>query len=187
MAEEDQLQRMRQHDDLLNQVMREVESRGGPANPWTVDLEMGRAKFGNAEVGFYWLDGGGFSPSTYRRLDRGPSDSDKPEIQDAVYCIAKAFARARAASAPLSEVAVYIRKYDEFFVSKGPEMMTPVARARQRLAILNQADRLDRLAQSAAEGRATYRQFEDILSELHRLGFYPETSLVSSVARAMVG
>ena len=42
-------------------------------------------------------------------------------------------------------------------------------------------------ASSALEGKALYSQFEAILDQLHRLGFFPETQLVSAVARSMLG
>jgi hypothetical protein len=183
----DQLRRMREHDQLLDQVMKEVEARGGPANPWTVDLDKCRASFAHAEVGFHKLANGSFSPSTYRRLDRTPTDADKPEISDAVYSIAKAFSRARAASKALADTAQYTRDRAEFFVRNGPKLETPVAISRHKQAIVEQADRLDQLALAAAEGRAAYEQFNEILSDLHRLGFFPDVALVSAVARNMVG
>jgi len=49
------------------------------------------------------------------------------------------------------------------------------------------ADELNRLAVSALAGGALYAQFEAILGGLHRLGFFPDTSLVSAVAHSMVG
>ena len=42
------------------------------------------------------------------------------------------------------------------------------------------------MAAAAAEGRAEYAQFEDILGKLHLAGFFPEISLISAVAKAMV-
>jgi hypothetical protein len=183
----DQLDRIRAHDQLLAQVMTEVEARGGPANPWSIDIGKGRATFGHAEVGFYRLQNGGFSVSTYRRLDRTPSDVDKSEIADAVYCIAKTFARALTARDALREIATYTRQNAHLFVRHGPEVM-PLAAVAQRLeSIEHQAQILDGFAESAVEGRANYSQFEEILSELHRLGFFPETGLVSAVAHSMVG
>ena len=84
-----QVRKMRDHSAELDALMREVEARGGPRNPWSVDLARQRATFGPAEVGFYRLESGGFSPSTYRRLDRTPTDGDRLDIQDACYCIAQ--------------------------------------------------------------------------------------------------
>jgi hypothetical protein len=36
---------------------------------------------------------------------------------------------------------------------------------------------------SGREGGASYQQFEVLLGELHKLGFFPTSSLVSDVAR----
>jgi hypothetical protein len=182
----DQLERIRAHDQLLAQVMREVEDRGGPANPWAVDFERNRASFGSAEVGFYRLQNGGFSVSTYRRFDRAPSDADKPEIADAVYCIAEAFARVAVAADALRAIAGYTRDKAQFFVVNGPDMLTPAAAAQRREAIVQRADQLDALAEDAPAGQLSYARFEDILRELHRLGFFPGTSLVSAVAHSML-
>jgi hypothetical protein len=41
-------------------------------------------------------------------------------------------------------------------------------------------------AGAASEGKADYLQFEELLNNLHELGFFPEISLVSAVAKAMV-
>jgi hypothetical protein len=48
------------------------------------------------------------------------------------------------------------------------------------------ADKLDELAVAAAEGRAKYQDFESLLKDLHAVGFYPEMSLISDVANALV-
>jgi hypothetical protein len=185
--DQDQLDRIRAHDQLLAQVMVEVEQRGGPSNPWTVDIGKGRATFSHSEVGFYKLQNGGFSVSTYRRLDRTPTDADKPEIADAVYCIAKAFARAATARDALRDIADYTRRNAHYFVQEGPGSLSPTAAAKRRRAIEQQADALDALAAAAGEGRASYGKFEEVLSELHHLGFFPETALVSAVAHSLVG
>jgi hypothetical protein len=166
--------------------MREVEARGGPANPWAVDIERGRATFSHAEVGFHRLANGGFNVSTYRRFDRSPSDSDRPEIADAVYCIAQAFARAALSAEALRAVTDYTRKHAELFLRDGPTLPTPAAKAQREHAIRQQADALASLADGVAQGRGAYSDFEEILRELHRLGFFPETRLVSMVAHSML-
>jgi hypothetical protein len=43
---------------------------------------------------------------------------------------------------------------------------------------------MEGLADEAEQGRAKYEKFESMLGELHKLGFFPETALVSAVARA---
>lgn len=183
--DQDQLRRMREHDNLLAALMTEVEQRGGPTDPWTVDLAGQKATLGPAEVGFHVLQNGGFSPSTFRRLDRTPSVEDTREIQDAVYCIALAFARARAANKALIAVAEYTRQHAQTFVTDGPARLSVAEAGRRQQMIVRLADRFDTLAVSALEGDARYQEFETTLGELHRLGFYPEMSLVSAVARGM--
>ena len=64
--DQDQIQRSRDHGQLLDQLLSAVEARGGPANPWAVDLGKQRATFGPAEVSFYRLPNGGFSPGHWR-------------------------------------------------------------------------------------------------------------------------
>lgn len=182
-----QIDRIRAHDQLLAQLMTEVEDRGGPSNPWSVDIGKGRATFGHSEVGFYKLQNGGFSVSTYRRLDRTPTEDDRPEIADAVYCIAKAFARAAMARDSLYDIANYTRRNAHCFVQERPSSLAATAAAQRQRAIEQQADALDALAAAAGEGRVSYGQFEEVLSELHRQGFFPETALVSAVAHGLVG
>ena len=85
--------RHREHSVELDELLKRVDSRGGPAAPWQVDLERGRAMLGPLQVSFYKLRNGGFSPQSYRRTD-GPVDMqrDWPLIEDAYACIARAFA-----------------------------------------------------------------------------------------------
>jgi hypothetical protein len=184
--DEDQIRRIRNHDELLSQLMSEVEARGGPTNPWAVDLEKQRATFGAAEVSFNRLLNGGFSPSTYRRLDRTPTDNDRLEIQDACYCIAQAFSRAREINQALIDIADYTRTHAGTFVQDGPASLSPADAARRTGKIATLADELNGLAASALTGQALYAQFETILRSLHRLGFFPELDLVSAVARSML-
>jgi hypothetical protein len=185
--DEDQIRRIRNHDELLDQLMSEVEARGGPANPWAVDLAKQRATFGAAEVNFNRLQNGGFSPSTYHRLDRTPTENDKFEIQDACYCIAQAFSRARQINQALIDIADYTRAHAATFVQDGAASLSPTDAARRTAKIAALADEMNALAASALSGLALYTQFETILRGLHRLGFFPELGLVSAVARGMVG
>ncbi len=185
--DQDQIGRVRDHDKLLSHLISEVEARGGPANPWAVDLNKCRATFGTAEVSFYRLQGGGFSPSTYRRLDRTPTDNDKLEIQDACYCIAQAVSRARETNASLLDIAEYTRRHASTFAQDGASSIGPAEVGRRTAKICALADDFTGLAESALEGFAAYSEFEAILRALHRLGFFPEMSLVSAVAHNMVG
>jgi hypothetical protein len=185
--DQEQIRRIREHDLLLDTLMREVETRGGPSTYWAVDLARQRATLGPAEVCFHKLRQGGFSPTTYRRADRAPTDNDRREIQDACYCIAQSIARARAANHALIDIAEYTRRHASFFVRKGPAAPRPVEVARHVERINMLADELNGLASSALEGNALYAKFEGVLDGLHRLGFFPELVLVSAVARTMIG
>jgi len=182
----DQIDRIRNHDELLAQVIREVEARGGPANPWSVDIERGRATFGHAEVSFHRLANGNFNVSTYRRFDRTPSDIDRPEIADAVYCIAESFGRSITASKAIQAVAAFVRQHDQLSIRDEASTSSPAGIDQRRQAIVRQATVLDSLAEEVAVGRGGYRQFEEIIRELHRLRIFPDTSLISAVAREML-
>ena len=185
--DQDQLRRIREHDQLLDTLMREVEARGGPSTYWAVDLARQRATLGAAEVSFHKLQQSGFSPTTYRRVDRAPTDDDRREIQDACYCIAQAIARARAANRALIDIAEYTHQHAALFVREGPSSPGAAEVTRCVEAINMLADELNGLASSALEGNALYTKFEGILDALHRLGFFPEQELVSAVARSMIG
>ncbi len=185
--DQDQLRRMREHDQLLDTLMRQVEARGGPSTYWAVDLAKQRATFGSAEVSFHKLQQGGFSPSAYRRVDRAPTEEDRCEIQDACYCIAQAIARARLANKALVEIAEYTRQHATKFARERTLSLDAAEATRRVEAISQLADELNELASSALEGNALYVKFEGILDALHRLGFFPEQELVSAVARSMIG
>ncbi|MBI4182649.1 MAG: hypothetical protein HY521_01475 [Proteobacteria bacterium] len=86
--------------------------------------------------------------------------------------------------AALKAVAEYIRRNATFFVTTGPQMLSPEARSRQVQHITALAGKVDMLADAVVLGSVRYQQFEAILGELHEAGFYPENSLVLDVARA---
>jgi hypothetical protein len=181
----EQIRKMRDHSAELDVLMREVEARGGPHNPWSVDLARQRATFGPAEVGFYRLQSGSFSPSTYRRLDRTPLDADRLDIQDACYCIAQELGRARAINRALLEIASYTEKHAGTYARDGAARPTKVEMDRRTNAIVGLADELNQLASAGLDGGAQYAEFETILNKLHRLGLFPNINLVSAVARTM--
>jgi hypothetical protein len=68
---------------------------------------------------------------------------------------------------------------------KGPRRLSPDQRARRQQNSEVLADKLDALADAASSGNGSYAQFENILNKLHALGFFPEISLISAVAKAM--
>lgn len=91
-----QIRLLREHAVDLDEVLKRVAARGGPAAPWKVDLDGKRASLGDdIDVYFYALPNGGFSPSSYSRSDK-PSDPqrDQPLLEDAYACIAEAIAKA---------------------------------------------------------------------------------------------
>jgi hypothetical protein len=184
--DQNQIELHRLHTIEMAEVYKRVEARGGPAHPWSVDLSKNSATFGPFEVGFYNLASGGFSVSSYRRLD-GPPDSarDMPFLEEAAYSISKAFEKARASVPALKAVAQYTRKHSSAFVTDGPRRLTADQRAGRQQKIEALADKLDELAGAAGSGKASYAEFENILNKLHALGFYPEISLISAVAKSM--
>jgi hypothetical protein len=185
--DQDQMQRHSRHMQELAAALKRVDARGGAKNPWTVDISRGAATFGPFEVGFYKLQSGNFSVSFYRRKDKEPDATrDMAFIEDAAYCIAKAFGKARDANAALKSVAKYTRDHSSLFARNGPKLLSQAETNRRRRAIEALAGKIDELAALVLEGDGKYDQFESILSELHEVGFFPEISLISEVARAMV-
>jgi hypothetical protein len=65
-------------------------------------------------------------------------------------------------------------------------MLSPAQAAQKQQRIEGLAHEIDTLAAAAEQGLAGYRQFDVILGNLHKLGFFPETPLVSEVARAFL-
>ena len=185
--DQDQIERHRKHAEEFAALLKRVEERGGPKNPWTVDFSKSTANFGHLEVGFYKLQNEGFSLSTYRRKDKAPDLArDMPDIEDAAYCIAAAFAKARASAAALKAVAAYTRENSSAFVVDGAKRLDQLEKGRRRKWIESRADKIDDLAAAASNGRGRYEDFEGLLRELHTAGFYPTMSLISAVAHAMV-
>lgn len=92
--------------------------------------------------------------------------------------------RRRNGAEALKAIADYVQRHSSLFVRAGAKLWTPEQAAEQRQRIEEVAAKIAALADPAAKGTATYDQFEPFLGELHKLGFFPETSLVSAVARA---
>jgi hypothetical protein len=84
----------RNHTIDLANLLNKVSERGGPAAPWVVNLDKGKATLESLEVTFYKLKSGGFSPQSYKRRDNIEPDvkRDRHLIEDAFACIAKAIA-----------------------------------------------------------------------------------------------
>jgi hypothetical protein len=86
----------------------------------------------------------------------------------------------------LKVVADYVRTHSSIFVRDAARLMTPEQTAKQKARIEAVATEIEALADPAKQGEVTYNQFESLLGELHKLGFFPETSAVAAVARAFV-
>jgi hypothetical protein len=186
-SDEDQLARMRQHDQMLDTVLKQVEDRGGPTNPWAVDIPKCQATFGPSTIWFYRLANGGFSLSNYRRADRRPSAGDQTEIEDATYAIALAFSRARAANQALLALAGHLTKEPRFFVRDGPKLLSDHEIARRERVVAEVASELNQLASGALGGAASYNAVEAAYRRLHAVGTYPPERLVSDIAKSFLG
>ncbi len=79
----------------LSQSIDSVIHNGGSKLPWSVDIERGVARLETIEVSFYKLEGGGFSPASYRRKDNVEPDlmRDQPLIEEAWACISLALSK----------------------------------------------------------------------------------------------
>jgi hypothetical protein len=83
----------REHAIGLYELLLRVEKRGGPSGAWEVDLKRGQATLGPMCVSFYKLSSGGFDPGFYRNSNgRSNVSRDRAFVEDAIACIAKAFA-----------------------------------------------------------------------------------------------
>lgn len=185
--DEAQIERARQHAQEVAHLIDLVEKRGGPQYRFSVNIAKGLATFGPFEVGFYNLANGGFSFSSYRRKDMSPDPArDRPFLEDAAYCISRAFTQAQMAPAALRAVARYVRQHSSVFVVDSPGTLPATERRRVQQEIEGIADKLIELASAAEVGNANYQQFEELLHDLHNLGFFPTIELVSGVAHAMV-
>jgi hypothetical protein len=179
----------RQEAINLDNILRRVETRGGPQPRWAVSLPECESTLGRIHVSFYKLQNGGFSLSVYSRRDGVHPDlqRDWPLIEDAVFCIAQEFEKHGRRAGALKPVADAIRSKSDVG-QRGPRLLDPVERADRQKAIEAQAGRIDALGEGAAEGQpTTYREFNAILTELSNLGYSPPPpSLVSAVARNYV-
>lgn len=183
----DQIERQRLYAIRFNEMLKQVELRGGPKHPWKINCTRSAATFGTAEVNFHKLANGGFSISSYRRTDRHPDMSrDMPLIEDAAYCIAKEFARFGARAEALTDMANYVRTNAALSARDGPKLLTPKQATERKQQIERLAAKLMDLAEAAREGAAAYAQYEAIEDELHAMGFFPTDAQVAAVARAFV-
>jgi DNA-binding transcriptional regulator YiaG len=176
------------HADELAAMFRRVENRGGPTDPWHVDMTNGIATFGPFEVSFYKLVGGGFSLSTYRRRDNPPDwKADRSFIEDAAYAIAVGFAKIPDCAEALRNVAEYAQLNSNKYAVRGTRILAPAAADERRAKIEAIGKTFEQMAAAMRHGETvTYDAFEKQLKELHDLGFFPRSELVSAVARAFL-
>jgi hypothetical protein len=94
--------------------------------------------------------------------------------------------RRKYSAAALRAVAGYVQRHSDISVTSGPRVLSPAQAAQKKQRIEALGQRINSLATAAEQGLAGYRQFDVILGNLHKLGFFPETALVSDVARAFL-
>lgn len=186
-GDRDQLQKMRDHNIALHEVLKQVEARNGPTHVWSVDIPKGKATFGPHQIGFYRLGAGGFNVSTYRRKDAGPCQPDPADVEDAVHAIALAFARSRRQNVSLLALAEYLQTMPDPRVPDGAHPMPPEALARHRSALARIAEDLIQLAAGALEGAAQRIQYEKLEEAMYRLGVHPPVHLISDIAESFLG
>jgi hypothetical protein len=89
----------------------------------------------------------------------------------------------------LMAVADDVRGNSTMFVRNGPQMLTPAEAQRRKDHIELLSDEIRDLAKKATEDRnsISYNDFDNILQELHQVGFFPNSSLISGVAKALSG
>jgi hypothetical protein len=92
--------------------------------------------------------------------------------------------RRKEAAAALKAVANYTLQNSEAFARDGARLWTRDRKLKQEERIEAVAKKIGELVTPAERGEVSYEQFEMLLGELHRLGFFPETSLVSAVAHS---
>ena len=186
--EPEEIARYTTHADEMKAMFRKVENRGGPTDPWHVDMTNGIATSGPFEISFYKLVGGGFSLSTYRRRDNPPDlDADGPFIEDAAYAIAVGFAKIPDCVLALNNIAEYVQLNAGRYAVRGARMLTPAAADERKAKIEGIGKTFEQMAAAMNNGETvTYDAFEEQLRELHELGMFPDHALVSAIARAFL-
>jgi len=84
-------------------------------------------------------------------------------------------------STALKAVAEYTRRMSMYFVQSGPASFNQKEKSAHEQQIIDLANKIESLG---LVENLSYEQFEEILRQLHALGFFPENSLVMDVARA---
>jgi hypothetical protein len=136
-------------------------------------------------------------PSKDAAIQRACAAMDSPGFHDAFimagnqplvdkHDLRRECQRRKDSASMLKAVAEYVRQHSSVFARDDGRLWSPEQNARQQRRIEEVGAKMSALAESAGQGTATYEQFETLLGELHKLGFFPETGLVSAAARAFV-
>ncbi len=81
--------------------------------------------------------------------------------------------RRRDGASALKAIADYVQRLSSLFARDGAKLWSLEQAAKQQQRIEEVAAKIAALADPAAKGTATYDQFEPLLGELHKLGFFP--------------
>jgi len=92
--------------------------------------------------------------------------------------------RRNEAAVALRSVANSVKINSRLSARHGANMLSPEMAWSKQQKIVALGDKIGLLADDAVEGTLSYHKFESLLGELHKLGFFPDTSRVSAVARA---
>lgn len=83
----------------VDQIIKEVQDRGGAASPWAVDVEREEARLGPIQISFS-RSGSTFWPLSYERSDASPDlDRDRHLIEDGICRIALTLSSSKAPAA----------------------------------------------------------------------------------------
>lgn len=88
----------------------------------------------------------------------------------------------------LRALATYTQLHSDKFSRSGSKMLSVEEKEAQRLRIENLANQISKLANEPNKGgQAIYREFEAILSQLHKNNFWPDDDLVLEVTSSLSG
>lgn len=140
------------------------------------------------------LDGfeGNLTSSKWAKLTKSSQDTAGRDIDDLLdrNVLVKEPGRGRSTSYRLiaipadvlSMIANYVRAYSNLFVTTGAASLPPEEAATRAQKIEYLARKIDALADTGAHKNIRYPDFEPILAELHRSGFFPDGQLLSALA-----
>jgi hypothetical protein len=136
-------------------------------------------------------------PSKEAAIQRACAEMDSPNFHDAFVMagdpprplldkheLRRECQRRKDGAAALKAIAEYVQRHSSVFVRDGAKLWNPEQTAKQKERIEAVGAKISALADPVEQGTVTYERFETLLGELHKLGFFPETGLVSVVASA---